>query len=212
MRRFRKGVGAVILGVAVARAVTAGCKINKPAEEHFYDEHIQPILNTFCVGNTSPCHSVDPATGVALGNLDLSSFEARSEAARRAAHLRQLSAAAAAAEGAARLDDPDPLPRDVLRQRDPAQRRQAAGRRTPTRTSSSRTGWTTAPTATASRRCPSPTWAGRTATPPLPPVAQRAGRRIDPAYPTFAATMSAESCCSRARSAPATARRSRTST
>ena len=32
----------------------------KPAlEQHFYDQHIQPIFNNFCVGNTSPCHRID---------------------------------------------------------------------------------------------------------------------------------------------------------
>src|SRR5438309_9347294 len=71
MRAFAKG-RAVIFGIAMA--ATAGCKVNKPAEEHFYDVHIQPVFNTFCVGNTSPCHKVDPATNTALGNLDLSSF------------------------------------------------------------------------------------------------------------------------------------------
>jgi WD40 repeat protein len=52
-----------------------GCHVNQPAEEHFYDAHIQPVFNNFCVGNTSPCHKIDPTTGTALGNLDLSSFE-----------------------------------------------------------------------------------------------------------------------------------------
>ena len=72
--------GRVGLGLAVAAAAALfGCHVNQPAEEHFYDVHIQPILNTFCVGNTSPCHStaLDPITGTptALGNLDLSSFD-----------------------------------------------------------------------------------------------------------------------------------------
>jgi hypothetical protein len=53
----------------------AGCTVHKPPEQHFYDVHIQPIFNTSCVGNTSPCHKIDPDTGTALGNLDLSSFE-----------------------------------------------------------------------------------------------------------------------------------------
>jgi hypothetical protein len=53
----------------------SGCSIKRPPEQHFYDQHIQPILNNFCVGNTSPCHRIDSATGIALGNLDLSSFE-----------------------------------------------------------------------------------------------------------------------------------------
>jgi hypothetical protein len=73
MRLFAKG-WVLVLGLA-AGLVATGCKVNKPAEQHFYDVHIQPIFNTFCVGNTSPCHKVDPGTGTALGNLDLSSFE-----------------------------------------------------------------------------------------------------------------------------------------
>jgi WD40-like Beta Propeller Repeat len=78
--------GRVGLGLAVASAAAlsvslslSGCRATPPPEEHFYDVHIQPIFNTFCVGNTSPCHSIatDPVTGTstALGNLDLSSFE-----------------------------------------------------------------------------------------------------------------------------------------
>ena len=53
----------------------AGCHVQQPAQEHFYDDHIQPIFNSFCINNTSPCHRVDPTTGVALGNLDLTSYE-----------------------------------------------------------------------------------------------------------------------------------------
>ena len=50
---------------------------SSPPEQHFYDQHIQPILNNFCVGNTSPCHTHrSRRPGTALGNLDLSSFEA----------------------------------------------------------------------------------------------------------------------------------------
>ena len=52
-----------------------GCAPKKPTPPSFYDEHIQPILTQSCVGNTSPCHSVDPKTGTALGNLDLTSFD-----------------------------------------------------------------------------------------------------------------------------------------
>jgi hypothetical protein len=54
----------------------AGCHINQPQDQHFYDQHIQPIFNNFCVGNTSPCHRIDKTSdsGIALGNLDLSSF------------------------------------------------------------------------------------------------------------------------------------------
>jgi hypothetical protein len=79
--------GRVRDGLAVAAAATAlvagtalvGCQPAPPPEQHFYDVHIQPILNASCVGNTSPCHSIatDPVTNTptALGNLDLSSFE-----------------------------------------------------------------------------------------------------------------------------------------
>src|SRR3954469_7693963 len=61
---------------ACAVAVTAaGCLSKQRPHEQFFDQHVQPILKTFCVGNTSPCHKIDQATGTALGNLDLTSFE-----------------------------------------------------------------------------------------------------------------------------------------
>jgi hypothetical protein len=61
----------------VVLLVPAACAQQKPPERHFYEQQIQaPIFDRFCVGNTSPCHKIDPATGTALGNLDLSSFEA----------------------------------------------------------------------------------------------------------------------------------------
>ena len=40
--------------VAVCLVISAGCGAKSPPEHRFYDEHIQPIFNTFCVGNTSP--------------------------------------------------------------------------------------------------------------------------------------------------------------
>ena len=65
------------LGAAGVFAVlAAGCLTNEPAEQHFFDQHVQPVLNNFCVGNTSPCHRIDQETGTALGNLDLTSFDA----------------------------------------------------------------------------------------------------------------------------------------
>ena len=72
--------GRVGYGLAVTAATALfGCRPAAPPEQHFYDVHIQPILNASCVGNTSPCHSiaVDPVTNkpTALGNLDLSSFD-----------------------------------------------------------------------------------------------------------------------------------------
>jgi hypothetical protein len=56
-------------------ALLAACAAQKPPERHFFEQQIQPVFDRFCVGNTSPCHRIDPATGTALGNLDLSSFE-----------------------------------------------------------------------------------------------------------------------------------------
>jgi hypothetical protein len=63
------------LGALLVFAVAgAGCLKKQSVEQHFYENHIQPIFNASCVGNTSPCHR--PENGVALGNLDLSSFDA----------------------------------------------------------------------------------------------------------------------------------------
>jgi hypothetical protein len=64
-----------LVALLVAPLLSAGCLKKQGVEQHFYENHIQPIFNNFCVGNTSPCHRVDPATGVALGNLDLTSFD-----------------------------------------------------------------------------------------------------------------------------------------
>jgi hypothetical protein len=63
------------LAILIAAGLAA-CQKQKTPERRYYDEHIQPIFTQFCVGNTSPCHSIDDQTGVAMGNLDLSSFEA----------------------------------------------------------------------------------------------------------------------------------------
>jgi len=73
--RMRNNLGrGVGLCVWVA-LLSAGCSIKKPEEKHYYDQHIQPIFNQFCASNTSPCHAVEPNTGTAFGNLDLSSYE-----------------------------------------------------------------------------------------------------------------------------------------
>ena len=53
----------------------AACDSGEAPGHQFYDQHIQPIFNNFCVGNTSPCHK-NAGDGTALGNLDLSSFDA----------------------------------------------------------------------------------------------------------------------------------------
>jgi hypothetical protein len=53
-----------------------GCSPKKTPEKYFYDRQIQPIFQGSCVQNTSPCHRIDERTKVALGNLDLTSYEA----------------------------------------------------------------------------------------------------------------------------------------
>ena len=77
--RVRYGLAVAAAPALLAATALVGCRPAPPPEQHFYDVHIQPILNASCVGNTSPCHSiaVDPVTNkpTALGNLDLSSFE-----------------------------------------------------------------------------------------------------------------------------------------
>ncbi len=62
--------------VAALALTLLACNKQELPERRFYDQQIQPVFTSFCVGNTSPCHRVDPDTGTALGNLDLSSFEA----------------------------------------------------------------------------------------------------------------------------------------
>ena len=69
-------IGPVLTALGVFVTVSSsGCSLKNQGEKHYYDQHIQPIFNGFCVGNTSPCHKVDPTSGIALGNLDLSSYE-----------------------------------------------------------------------------------------------------------------------------------------
>src|SRR5262245_52534696 len=88
MRTFTKGFAASVGinrggflwlgGLAACAAFAGGCLTKEAPRQQFYDQHVQPILKTFCVGNTSPCHSLDsndPVTATALGNLDLTSFE-----------------------------------------------------------------------------------------------------------------------------------------
>jgi hypothetical protein len=55
--------------------LAGACHKQELPEHRFYDQQIQPVLTRFCSRNTSGCHSIDPATGTAAGNLDLSSFE-----------------------------------------------------------------------------------------------------------------------------------------
>jgi hypothetical protein len=63
-----------------------GCGTPERAGTSYFDREIAPILQASCVGGLAPCHR-DNGHGVALGNLDLSSFEAVQ--ARRDVLLRQ---------------------------------------------------------------------------------------------------------------------------
>ncbi|HEX3698531.1 MAG TPA: hypothetical protein VH374_24375 [Polyangia bacterium] len=65
-----------VSSLLLAAMTNTACKKSEPPEQRFYDVNVQPIFNNFCVGNTSPCHRIDQDSGVALGNLDLSSFDA----------------------------------------------------------------------------------------------------------------------------------------
>jgi hypothetical protein len=71
----RAASGLFAAAASIALAAAGACERAKVPERKFYDTQIQPIFNSFCVGNTSPCHRIDEKTGIALGNLDLSTFE-----------------------------------------------------------------------------------------------------------------------------------------
>jgi WD40-like Beta Propeller Repeat len=53
----------------------AGCASPQPSSFNYYDERIAPILDVGCARQTTGCH-VDDGRGFALGNLDLSSYDA----------------------------------------------------------------------------------------------------------------------------------------
>jgi hypothetical protein len=56
-------------------ACLAACKQPEPPEFSFYDDRIAPVMNVGCVAQTTGCH-VARADQSAVGNLDLSSFDA----------------------------------------------------------------------------------------------------------------------------------------
>lgn len=66
----------LVVIVAGAAALGAGCETKEPVKSTYFDRSISPILTTSCVrGPTGAgCHSVDPK-GNALGNLDVSTYE-----------------------------------------------------------------------------------------------------------------------------------------
>src|SRR5688572_18041588 len=59
----------------VAGALFAGCEDAPAPSSSYFDENIQPILQVGCVMQTTGCHLADER-GRAVGNLDLSSYDA----------------------------------------------------------------------------------------------------------------------------------------
>lgn len=68
-------IGPLLPPVVLVLFASLGCESAPPAESSFYDERIDPILKVGCVQQTTGCHLADDR-GVAVGNLDLSSFDA----------------------------------------------------------------------------------------------------------------------------------------
>lgn len=68
-------MGRYVLILAILFVTSAACDRSKSPGQTYFDRQIAPILNASCVGSTAPCHR-DDGNGVALGNLDLSSFDA----------------------------------------------------------------------------------------------------------------------------------------
>src|SRR5688572_18711109 len=59
----------------IAGVIVAGCDDAPAPASSYFDENIQPILQVGCVMQTTGCHLADD-TGRAVGNLDLSSYDA----------------------------------------------------------------------------------------------------------------------------------------
>lgn len=66
----RPRVWVVFVGAALA---LGACDHSRSPGRSYYEREIDPILQASCVGGVAPCHR-DDGNGVALGNLDLSSF------------------------------------------------------------------------------------------------------------------------------------------
>jgi hypothetical protein len=58
-----------------ASALVMGCEEPEPPGGGYYEERIQPFFSNGCVRQNGPCHVTDER-GVALGNLDATSFDA----------------------------------------------------------------------------------------------------------------------------------------
>ena len=70
MARHRSGVILCVLA-----ALVLGCEEPEVSDFSFFDERIAPVLDSGCQRQTTGCH-VDDGTGFALGNLDLTSYDA----------------------------------------------------------------------------------------------------------------------------------------
>src|SRR6188768_3016354 len=64
--------------ILLSLLLLSGCDEGSPDAPKYYQRVIQPILTNGCVRNQGACHQND-GTGNALGNLDLTSFEALSK-------------------------------------------------------------------------------------------------------------------------------------
>jgi hypothetical protein len=73
-----KGMTAPATRAAVTLACVltlAACDDTLPPDSSFYDQRIGPVLDNSCARQTGGCH-IDDGSGRAMGNLDLSSFDA----------------------------------------------------------------------------------------------------------------------------------------
>jgi hypothetical protein len=61
--------------LALAAALLLGCQAPERKKYSYYDERIAPVLDVGCSRQTTGCH-VDDGHGFALGNLDMSSYDA----------------------------------------------------------------------------------------------------------------------------------------
>ena len=70
-RAHLSNAAVLLLGLAA----TAGCEPIEPPGGSYYEERIEPFFANSCVRQNGPCH-VTNERGVALGNLDVTSFDA----------------------------------------------------------------------------------------------------------------------------------------
>jgi hypothetical protein len=64
-----------VLASALVFSLLGGCEEPEPPGGGYFDDRIQPFFSNGCVRQNGPCHVTDEL-GVALGNLDVTSFDA----------------------------------------------------------------------------------------------------------------------------------------